>query len=313
MITITRIAATGCVAAALLVASRPAAAQVDLSGEWAPVRAEDNVANPELGDWTGIPMNDASRLRSAAWDASIQTLTEWQCRPHGSAYISRGPSQLKIWKETDPVSREATAWHLEWLRSVDRPVYMDGRPHPSPNAPHTWAGFSTGEWIGDTLRVRVTHLKEEYLRRNGVFHSDNIEVTQYLIRRGNYLTYLVISYDPAYLTEPIIRSTEYQLNVNQQLPAYPCTVVTEVDRPKGIVPHYMPGTNQQIYEYADRYKIPRDVVMSGAASMYPEIRSKIPRSMGGFAPDPPPATPASTAKPPATGSRPAAGAGGAGR
>ena len=280
------VVSTGLVIVTLLAGS-PAVAQVDLSGEWAPVRAEDNVANPELGDWTGIPMNEASRLRSSAWDASVQTLPDWQCRPHGSAYISRGPSQLKIWKEVDPVSREATAWHFEWLRSVDRPVYMDGRPHPSPNAPHTWAGFSTGEWIGDTLRVRVTHLKEEYLRRNGVWHSDKIEVTQYLIRRGNYLTYVVIAYDPAYLTEPLIRSTEYQLNVNYQLPPYPCTVVTEVDRPKGVVPHYLPGTNEQIYEYADRYRIPRDVVLAGAANMYPEIRSKIPVSMGGFATDPP--------------------------
>jgi hypothetical protein len=100
----------------------PASAQNDLSGEWIPVQEEDNTGNTELGDWVGIPMNDASRLRSAAWDASIQTLPEWQCRPHGSAYISRGPSQLKIWKEVDPSSRETVAWHLEWLRSVDRPI-----------------------------------------------------------------------------------------------------------------------------------------------------------------------------------------------
>jgi len=78
--------------------SAPAWAQIDLSGEWSVVRAEDNVGNTELGDWVGIPMNDASRRRSTAWDASIQTLPEWQCRPHGSAYISRGPSALKIWK-----------------------------------------------------------------------------------------------------------------------------------------------------------------------------------------------------------------------
>ena len=266
----------------------PAAAQVDLSGEWAPVRAEDNIGNPELGDWVGIPMNDAARLRSTAWDASIQTLPEWQCRPHGSAYISRGPSQLKIWKEVDPVSREITAWHLEWLRSVDRPIYMDGRPHPSPNAAHTWAGFSTGEWIGDMLRVRVTHLKEEYLRRNGVLHSDKIELTQYLIRRGDYLTFVVDRLRPGVSDRAAVRSTEYQLNVNQQIPPYPCTVVTEVDRPKGVVPHYLPGTNNDIAWFSRRYKIPIDVVTAGAANMYPEIRAKIPRSLGGFGPEPPP-------------------------
>jgi hypothetical protein len=273
--------------------SRPAFAQMDLSGEWAPVREEDNTGNTQLGDWVGIPMNDASRARSSAWDASIQTLPEWQCRPHGSAYISRGPSQLKIYKEVDPVSRETTAWHLEWLRSVDRPVYMDGRPHPSANAPHTWAGFSTGEWVGDILKIRVTHVKEEYLKRNGVWHSDKIEITQYLIRRGNYLTFVLVEYDPVYLSEPLIRSTEYQLAPNQQIPPYPCTVVTEVDRPKGVVPHYLPGTNSDITWFSRRYNIPMDVVNAGAANMYPEIRSRIPRSMGGFGPElPPPAPPA---------------------
>ena len=286
MFLIARLRRRAALFAVLVLVASPAFAQVDLSGEWAPVRAEDNTGNPELGDWVGIPLNDAARARSSAWDASIYTLPEWQCRPHGSAYISRGPSALKIWKDIDPVSREVTSWRFEWLRSVERPIYMDGRPHPSPNAAHTWAGFSTGEWIGDTLRVRVTHLKEEYLRRNGVFHSDQIEVTQYLIRRGNYLTFVVVAYDPVYLTEPLIRSTEYQLALNQQLPPYPCTVVTEIDRPKGVIPHYLPNTNKDVGWFSNRYKIPLDVVMGGAANMYPEIRSKIPRSLGGFGPEP---------------------------
>ena len=82
----------GALILAVLTTGAPAFAQIDLSGEWSVVRAEDNVGNTELGDWVGIPMNDASRRRSTAWDASIQTLPEWQCRPHGSAYISRGPS-----------------------------------------------------------------------------------------------------------------------------------------------------------------------------------------------------------------------------
>src|SRR5262245_13505771 len=95
---------------------------VDLSGDWTPVRKEDNTGNTELGDWVGIPMNEAARLRAMAWVASIQTLPEWQCRPHAVSYISRGPSQLRISKEVDPVSRQVTAWHLEWLRSIDKAV-----------------------------------------------------------------------------------------------------------------------------------------------------------------------------------------------
>ena len=93
-----------------------------------------------------------------------------------------------------------------------------------------------------------------------------------------------------YLSEPLVRSTEYRLDGNQQIPPYPCTVVTEVDRPKGVVPHYLPGTNNDITWFSRRYGIPMDVVNAGAANMYPEIRAKIPRSMGGFGPEPPPSS-----------------------
>ena len=139
--------------------SAPAFAQSDFSGEWAPRFWEDQperVPGPELGDYLGIPINDAARQRAIAWDASIQTLNEWQCRPHSADYIWRGPSNLKITKEVDPVSREVVAFQAEWLRSVDRPVYLDGRPHPSPNAPHTWAGFSTAKWEGEMLTITTS-------------------------------------------------------------------------------------------------------------------------------------------------------------
>ena len=77
----------------------PAFAQVDFSGEWAPRFWEDQperVPGPELGDYLGIPISDAARLRAESWDASIQTLPEWQCRPHSADYIWRGPSPLRL-------------------------------------------------------------------------------------------------------------------------------------------------------------------------------------------------------------------------
>src|ERR1700734_1866442 len=134
-------------------AAIPALAQMDFSGEWAPVQDEDNTGNPYIGEFIGIPLSHASLLRSEAWEASYQTLPEWQCRPHGAMYISRGPSQVRIWKEVDPVTRQITAWHAEWLRSIDNPYYMDGRPRPSEFAAHTWGGFSTAEFVGDMLKI----------------------------------------------------------------------------------------------------------------------------------------------------------------
>jgi hypothetical protein len=57
------------------------------------------------------------------------------------------------------------------------------------------------------------------------------------------------------------------------------------------VPHHLPGTNDDVSWFSRRYHIPMGVVTAGASNMYPEIRSQIPKSLGGFAPDPPP-TPA---------------------
>lgn len=260
------------VAISLIWASAPASAQVDFSGEWAPRFWEDHlerVPGPEIGDFLGIPISDAARLRGEAWDASIQTLPEWQCRPHSADYIWRGPSHLSISKEVDPVSRDITAFHAEWLRSVDRAVYLDGRPHPPADALHTWAGFSTARWLGDVLEVTVTHLKEGYLRRNGLPRSDKATSKEYWIRNGDYLTIVSIVHDPVYLTEPFIRTTDYELNLHQQVPPYPCNVVQEIDRAKGEVPHFMPGANPYMTEFATRHGIPVESTRGGAATMYP--------------------------------------------
>jgi hypothetical protein len=256
----------------------PAYAQVDFSGEWAPRFWEDQperVPGPEIGDYLGIPISDAARLRAAAWDASIQTLPEWQCRPHSADYIWRGPSNLRNSKEVDPVSREITAFHAEWLRSVDRAVYLDGRPHPPEEALHTWAGFSTGHWEGNMLVIGTTHLKEGYLRRNGLPRSDKATLSERWIRNGDILTVMTIVYDPVYLTEPFVRTTDYELDLRQNIPPYPCGVVQEIDRPKGQVPHYLPGTNPYLSEFAVRHKLPLDATRGGAETMYPDFQQKL--------------------------------------
>src|SRR5918996_2335841 len=92
---------------------RPAAAQVDFSGEWTVIRSMDNTENPWVGDWVGLPLNAAGLARAEGWDASLLSLAEYQCRPHGWAYIYRGPTALRITKEVDPFSRQRAALAAE--------------------------------------------------------------------------------------------------------------------------------------------------------------------------------------------------------
>ena len=262
----------------VVAAGAPAFAQVDFTGEWAPRFYEDQperVAGPELGDYLGLPITEAARMRADTWNAAIQTLPEWQCRPHSADYIWRGPSNLHIWKEVDPVTREITAFHAEWLRSVDNVYYLDGRPHPSPNAAHTWGGFATAKWEGNMLTVTVTHLKEGYVRRNGVPRSDLATVTEHWIRHGNWLTVVTIVNDPVYLSEPFIRSTDYELDEHQLVPPYPCDVVEEVDRPKGVVPSFLPDSNPSLHDFAAARNLPFEATRGGAETMYPEYRKKL--------------------------------------
>src|SRR5579871_4966481 len=120
---------------AFVTLSATAFAQVDLAGEWGMRQHEDQPERgqgPEIGDYLGLPINDAARLRADSWDASLLTLPEWQCRPHPADYGTRGPADLRIWKDVDPATQQVVAWHthVQW-QAQERTIWMDGRPHPS--------------------------------------------------------------------------------------------------------------------------------------------------------------------------------------
>ena len=57
------------------------------------------------------------------------------------------------------------------------------------------------------------------------------------------------------------------------------TINTEVERPKGVVPHYLPGTNNELTAYANYYKLPYDASKGGAETMYPEYLKKLKQMM----------------------------------
>ncbi len=262
------------VAASLAIAlffCAPAFAQtLQIGGEWAPIRSEDNFDNPAVGEYMGLPLSEEGLMRAEVWDASIQSELEYQCRPHTAAYLSRGPSPMRIIPEEDPQTKEIIAYHLRWRAGGDRVIYMNGRAHPSKNAPHRWEGFSTGRWEGDILVVTTTHIKEGYVRRNGAPHSDMATLTNYLIRRGEILTWVIVTYDPVYLTEPLIRSTEYRFRHTPQ-EVFPCWPLQEVDRPNGVIPHHLPPAgNPDLREFGERFEIPYEATRSGAPGMYPE-------------------------------------------
>jgi glyoxylase-like metal-dependent hydrolase (beta-lactamase superfamily II) len=256
----------------------PAFAQIDLTGMWAPIFHEDQVERipgPDVGDYAGLPINDALRFRADSWDASLLTLPEHQCKPHPSTYGFRGVGNLRITAEVDEKTQAIVKLHthIQW-QEQKRDIWMDGRPHPPAYAAHTWQGFSTGRWEGEVLVVETTHLKAGWIRRNGLFITDQATMTERFIRHGNYLTHVYMIQDPNYLTEPLIKTNGFQLTNNPTMQPYPCYPAVEVPRAKGEVPHHLPGENPFIGEFAKKHNLPLAGVRGGAETALPEFLTR---------------------------------------
>lgn len=262
----------------------PAGAQGILDGDWAGVFHEDQperIPGPELADYGGLPVNEAARRYADSWDASRLTLPEHQCRAHVSPYIYRGPGRVRITEVIDPGTQTVVALrHFLATYAQERMIWLDGRPHPPEEAPHTWMGFSTGEWQGSVLKVRTTHIKQGWHRRNGVPMSARTTMTEYFFRHGNVLTQMSITEDPVFLTEPLVKTTNMLLDTNSQPGPYQQWLFCQADdevpgRDSAYVPHFLPGANPYLAEYATKYGMAVEAARGGAETQYPEYAPRM--------------------------------------
>lgn len=264
-----------CLVIACWLCATHAAAEVDLSGGWGMRFHEDYFdrgPGPRAGDYMGLPINNAARMAADSWNSSLISVPERQCVAHPADYGTRGPANMVWWNEVDRDTQQTIAWkfRLQWL-GPERTIWMDGRPHPPANALHTRQGFTTGEWVGDTLVTNTTHLKVGYLRRNGVPRSDKATFREHWMRNGSYLTLATIVYDPVYLEAPHISTITFVEDLGLTRVAAPCYPVIEVVFEKGTVPAWLPWANPDLDELARETGLPRAAVRGGANTTYPEF------------------------------------------
>lgn len=292
-----------CSAAAALALS--AAAQNDVAGDWDQAGGGifgfqeeflDRGGGPDLGDYAGIPVNDALRYKASLYSPSWLTVPEHQCLPHPSTYQYRSPGGLSIVKEYDSVTQRLVAYHFYGSYGLARTVWMDGRPHPPANARHTYEGFSTGRWEGNRLAIETSHLKAGFLRRNGIAHSDRARMVEYFVRHDDYLTLVTAVDDPLYLDEPFVRSTDFRLDprANTRLAEfggfvnggdgegfgasdvfYKCGPSEEIAIERGRVPSFMPGANDSLDMFAKRHSVPLEAALGGSPTLYPEYAARL--------------------------------------
>ena len=215
-------------------------------------------------------MRRSSPCRSA-WRSPIRAFTS--CAVQGPTCASA--------KRFDPVSHQLVAYTLEGVFGRnDRVIWMDGRPHPSANAEHTWEGFSTGRTVGNQLIIETTHLKYGVIQRNGVPASSKATMTEHFIRHGDQMVLVTIVDDPIYLEEPFIRTSHWVRSSNiAPDQRWLFEIVDEVaGHSLGYVPHYPFGTKQD--GFAIRHGLPFETTQGGKATTYPEYEQTIRQLMG---------------------------------
>ncbi len=226
-----------------------------------------------------MALNDDARAKALNYHPSIYSMAEHQCMLNPPQVASFLPQGFKLWSELDSAGR-VVAWKMSgtYERAV-LTIWMDGRPHPSANAPTEFGGFTTGRWEGETLTTLTTHLKGGYTRRaNGIPASDQATVVTHFTRHDDLLTVMTIQEDPVYLTEPLVVTRTYVFNPRgNQTPWVPCFSGTEVTRfeDSGIVPHFLPGENDSVDYLTRTYNVPREAALGYAESLYPEFRKTI--------------------------------------
>ena len=128
-------------------------------------------------------------------DDQINTDPAFHCGPPGVPRI--GPPQRIV-----QTAREIVILYDDLNGNFFRVVPIDGRKHRAGIEPSAH-GDSVGRWEGDTLVIDVRNLLEDtWLGDSGLFHSENVKVTERLTRQGDTLKWEAIVEDPEYLVEP---------------------------------------------------------------------------------------------------------------
>jgi len=257
----------------------------DISGYWTPPLHEDALdrgAGPETADYGGVPISEAGRLFALSYNTSRVTLRHHQCDGYVMPYQIRALGNARAWEERDPHTQRLMAIH--WYSQTfegHRTIWMDGRPHPPAWAPHSWMGFSTGRMVGNALEVQTTHLKQGWLRRNGLPESDQATAIEFFVRHGDRLVHTAVVNDPVFLAEPLVVTTDFfRQPVDHQTWLFACDDGEQIlGRAPDDVPNYEFGSNPFVKEFGDKYKIPVAAYLGGPETMYPDYAGRMGRAV----------------------------------
>jgi hypothetical protein len=181
----------GYLAAALLALHAPVLAEPNLEGFWnldfestpdAALLAKlppgtaviEDAGAPEYPrmEFGGLKLTPGALARAEAWRPEDEMTLQKVCSPPSIVYALQGPFPFEVDQTPGLI-----VFRYEYYDQV-RLIFMDGRGHPPPDAPHTKMGHSIGHWEGDELVVDTTHIAPSTITNNGLDHSDQIHMVE---------------------------------------------------------------------------------------------------------------------------------------
>ncbi len=212
-----------------------AGAPVDLTGTWVSIVTEDwryRMVTPQIGDLAGIPINEQGKEYALNWRPEMDEGNE--CRAYGAAAIMHEPGRIKIsWQDDATLKLEFDAGHQTRYLNFD-PSVEAGDPSRQGHSVARWEAprgmqvspgianvvpigqqFPRTEMVSNSLQVRTSNLTGGYLRKNGMPHSDQVQVREYydLITIPDGSTWLIVDIiveDPVYLEAPWVTSMNFK-------------------------------------------------------------------------------------------------------
>ncbi|MGH8143740.1 MAG: hypothetical protein ACREU2_14630, partial [Steroidobacteraceae bacterium] len=219
----------------LICASLPAHAQINIGGTY---NSEDTVDfrsmlnGPRAVDFLGIPLNAAGRAGGLAYSQDTVSVPGHQCQSWGPQYLVEAGFNIRVYPTFDGEGT-VQSWTISaWNDYNPMVIWMDGRKAPNPDGVRRAAGFTVGQWQGDTLQAITTDTKAGVLTRNGLPASDRKSMLTWITLHDDLLTVTGIVTDPVYLAEPWIQAREFVATKNPPDAGlhyqYPCMQVNEV-------------------------------------------------------------------------------------
>jgi len=173
------------------------AAPIDLTGQWVAIVTEDwrfRMVTPPQGDFAGFQLTPAGQAIASNWDPAKDEAEGDPCKSYGAAAIMRVPGRLRVtWADDETLQIQTDAGQQTRL--------LHFKPAPEPT--------------NGSLKVVTTHLKDGYLRKNGVPYSAATVLTEYfdLLPEPDGSQWLVVKSivdDPAYHRAAPITSSNFR-------------------------------------------------------------------------------------------------------